>query len=115
MLFRLAQVGIDAYVVLTLVFTQVEDFKGAVVLSLGLQLPLDADQPLAGGVNTELAQVTDDPLTPQFLRYRRRGAGAAEEIGDQVAFVGRCFDDPLKEGFGLLGGIVKFSSAIGLI
>ena len=88
LLLRLAQVGVDADVVLALVLAQVEDFKGAVVLALGLELPLHADQPLARGVDGELAQVADDPLAPQLLRHRRRRAGAAEEVGDQVAFVG---------------------------
>ena len=68
---------------LALVLAQVEDFKGAVVLALGLQLPLHADQPLARGVDGELAQVGDDPLAPQLLRHCRRRAGAAEEIGDK--------------------------------
>ena len=109
LLLRLAQVGVDADVVLALVLAQVEDFKGAVVLALGLELPLHADQPLAGGVDGELAQVADDPLAAQLLRHGRRGAGAAEEVGDQVAFVGRGFDDAFEQGFGFLGGVVQSS------
>jgi len=42
---------------LALIPTQVEDFKGAVGLVLGLQLALHADQALARGVGCELAQV----------------------------------------------------------
>jgi hypothetical protein len=89
--------------VLALVLAQVQDFKGAVVFALSLQLSLHADQPLAGGVNGELAEVADDPLAAEFFRHRRRGARATEEVGDQVAFVGGCFDDAFEQSFGFLG------------
>jgi len=36
----------------------------------------------------------------------RSGAGAAEEIGYQITFVGRSFDDAFQEGFGFLGGVI---------
>ncbi|MBT9177525.1 MAG: hypothetical protein DDT20_01859 [Firmicutes bacterium] len=88
LLFRLAQVGVDADVVLALVLTQVEDFKGAVVLACGFQLPLHADHALAGGVNGELAQVGYYPLAAQLFGHGGGGAGAAEEVGDEIAFVG---------------------------
>ena len=56
-------------------------------------------------MDTELAEIGGDPLAPQFLRHRRRGAGAAEEIGDEIAFVATGFDDAFKQGFGFLGGV----------
>ena len=115
LLFGLAQVGVDADVVLALVLAQVEDFEGAVVLAFGLQLPLHADQPLAGGVDGELAQVGDDPLAAQFFGHGGRGAGAAEEVGDEVAFVGGGFDDAFEQGFGFLGGVVESSLRLELI
>ena len=104
LLFRFAQVGVDADVVLALVLAQVEDLKGAVVLAFGFQLPLDADQTLAGGVDGELAQVADDPFAAQLLGHSGGGAGAAEKVGDQVAFVGGGLDDAFKQGFGFLVG-----------
>jgi hypothetical protein len=72
-----------------------------------LTLPLHADHPLAGGMDAELAQIGGDPLATKLLRHRRRGAGAAEEVGDQVAFVGRGLDDAFEQGFGFLGGVVN--------
>ena len=87
MLFHLAQVGVDADEVLALVPAEVEDFKSAVVLAFGFEFPLHADQPLARGVDGELTQVADDPLAPEFFCHGGRGAGTAEEIGNQVAFV----------------------------
>jgi hypothetical protein len=101
-LFRFAKVGVDADVVLALVLAQVENFKRAVVLAFGFQLPLHADEALASGVDGELAEVADDPLTPEFFSHRRRRAGTAEEVGHQVAFVGGGFDDALQEFFRLL-------------
>ena len=82
LLFRFAQVGVYADIVLALVLAQVEDFKGTVVLALGFELTLHADHALARGVDGELAQVADDPLTPQLFGYRRCGAGTAEEVGN---------------------------------
>ncbi len=110
LLLCLAQVGVDADVVLALVLAQVEDFEGAVVLALGLQLALHADHALAGGVDGELAQVGDDPLAAQLLRHRGGGAGAAEEVGDEIAFVGGGFDDAFEQGFGFLGWVANVSS-----
>jgi hypothetical protein len=81
LLFGLAQVGVDADVVLALVFPQVEEFKGAIVPTLGLELALHADQALSGGMDRELAQVADDPFAPQFFGYSGSGAGAAEKVG----------------------------------
>jgi hypothetical protein len=105
LLFRFAQVGIHPDVVLALVLAQIEDFKGAVVLAFSFEPSLDANQALARGVDGELAQVADDPFAAQFFRHDRRGAGAAEEVGDQVTFVGGSFDDALYEGLGLLRGV----------
>ncbi len=105
-LFLLAQVRVHADVVLALVLAQVENFEGAVVLALGLEGALHPDQPLARRVDGELPQVRDDPLAPQLLRHRRRRPRASEEVGDQVAFVGRSFDNAFEEGFGFLGWVV---------
>jgi len=43
--------------------------------------------------NGELAQVADYPLPSQLLRHRRHCAGPAEKVSDEIAFVGRKFDD----------------------
>jgi len=66
---------------------------------------LYADHALAGCVNSELAEVADDPFATQFFRYGSGGAGATKEISDKVAFVGRGFDDSFKQGFGFLSGV----------
>ena len=73
---------------LSLVLAQVEYFKGAVVFTFGFELPLDADQPLAGCMNSELTQVSNNPLATQPFGHGGGGAGTAKRIGDQVAFVG---------------------------
>ncbi len=52
------------------------------------QIGIDPDRPLAGGMNGELAQVAGNPLAPQLLGHGGGGAGTAEEVGDEVAFVG---------------------------
>jgi hypothetical protein len=87
-----AQVGVDADVVGAFVAAEVENFEGAVVFAFGLELALHADQALAGGVNGELAEIGGDPLAAQFFCYSSGGAGAAEEVGDEVAFVGGSTD-----------------------
>ena len=92
---------------LAFVLAEVENFKSAVVLAFGLQLPLHADHALAGGVDGELAEVAGDPLAAQLLGHRRGRAGAAEEVGDEVAFVGRGFDDPFEQSFGFLSWVVN--------
>ena len=91
---------------LTLVLAQIENLKGTVALALGLELTLHADHALACGVDGELAQIGDDPLPAQLLSHGGRSARAAEEVGDEVAFVGGSFDDAFEKSFGLLGGVI---------
>lgn len=88
-----------------LILAQVQNLEGPVVLACFLAFALHADEPFAGGVDGELAEIRDDPLPAQLLRHRRRGAGTAEEVGDDVVFVGGGFDDTFEQGFGLLGSI----------
>ena len=80
-------------IVLALVLAQVQNLEGAVVLALCLQLPLHADHALARRVDGELAQVAGDPFAPQLFGHGRRRAGTAEEVSDEIAFVGGGFDD----------------------
>ena len=87
LLLCLAQVWIDADEVLTLVLAEIEDFKGAVVYPIRLELTLDSNHPFAGGVDGELAEVCTNPFAPQFFGNGGGGAGAAEEISDEVTFV----------------------------
>ena len=49
--------------------------------------------------------VAGDPAPPQPLRHRRRRPAAAEKVGNNIAFIGRGFDDALKECFWLLSWI----------
>ena len=103
LLLGLAQVRIDAHVVLALVFAEVQDFKGAVVPVVFLELALDPDEALARGVNGEFAQVRANPFAAQLFGHGRRGPGPAKKIRHQIAFVGRGFDDTFEQGFGFLG------------
>jgi len=36
----------------------------------------------------EAPQIGHDPATAEFLRHGARRAGATEEVGDKIAFVG---------------------------
>ena len=83
-----AEAGVDPHKMLALVFAEVEDLKGPVVLAVAFKLALDPDHPLPGGVDGELAEIRADPSAAQLLRHRRRRAGAAEEVGHEVAGVG---------------------------
>ena len=55
---------------------------------------LDAQQPLARGMNGEAAEVAGDPPAAKLFRDRRRRAGAAETIEDEIARVGTRFENP---------------------
>ena len=87
LLFRFAQVGVHADVMLALVLAQVEDFKGAVIFAFGLERALNADQALARGVDGELAQIADDPPASELLGHSGRGSGATEKVSHQVTIV----------------------------
>jgi hypothetical protein len=102
-----AQVGVDADVVGAFVAAEVEDFKGAVVFAFGLELALHADQALAGGVDGELAEIGGDPLAAQLFCNGGGGAGAAEEVGDEVAFLRRSFNKSLDKLLGFLRRIIQ--------
>src|SRR5208283_4643928 len=67
LLIRLAQVGINADIMLALVLSKIEDFKGPVVLAIFLQLPLHANHSLTRSVYGELPQIADYPLTTQLF------------------------------------------------
>ena len=108
LLFFLAQVWIDTDIVLTLIFAEVENFKGAVVFAVGFELTLDSNHPLAGSMDGELAEVCSNPHASQFFGNGGSRARAAEEVGDKVTFVGGCFDDAFKECFRFLGRISNF-------
>ena len=95
LLLGFAQVRVDADIVLTFVFTEVEDFEGAVVFSIGFELTLYADHSFTRGVDGELAEVCGNPLSPEFLGDGGGCAGAAEEVGNEIAFVGRGFNDTI--------------------
>jgi len=89
-----------------LVLAEVEDFEGAEVLALVLKRALYLDKAFAGGVNGELTEVGDDPLAVELFGDRGGGAGTAEEVGDDVVFVGAGFYDTFEKGFRFLGGVV---------
>ena len=90
---------------LAFIAAEVEHIERAKRFARCLQLALHTDEPLARGVNTELAEIGGDPFAPQLLRHRR--AAAAEKVRHQIAFVAARFDDALEQGFGLLGGVAQ--------
>ena len=87
-LFLLAQIFIDAHIMLALIFAEIENFKGAIGLAFLLELALHAKQPFSGGMDGELAKVCGNPLTAQFFSYCRECAGATEKVGHKIAFIG---------------------------
>ncbi len=91
---------------LSLVPAEVQHLERAVVLAFRLQFALHADHALARRVDGELAEIGDDPLAAELLGDGGRGARTDEEVGDEIAFVGRCFDDTFEKGFGLLSWII---------
>src|SRR5262249_45204108 len=90
-----AEIWVDADVVLALVLAEIEDFKGAIVSACLLELALNSDEALARCMYRELPEVGSDPLTAEFFGDGRRGAGAAEEIGNDVILVGGDTDDAI--------------------
>ena len=95
----------DVQVDLALVAAEVQDFERAERFVNGLPLALDLNEPLARGVNGELAEIGDDPLAAQLLGHGGRRAAAAEEIGDEVTLVAAGTDNSLEQGLWLLGRI----------
>ena len=67
----------------------------------------DAEEPLARGEDGEAPQIADDPATIQLLGHRRRRAGAAETVEDEVGFVGRGFEDAFEKGFRFLSRVTR--------
>jgi hypothetical protein len=115
LLFFLAQVGVDADEVLTLVFAQVEDLEGAVVFAGGFQLALYTDHALARGVDGELAQVGHDPFAAQSFCDICRGARPTEEISDQVSWPGGTCDDSFDQFIWFLSVVSSLVYIFGLI
>ncbi len=58
-------------------------------------------------MDAELAEIAGDPLAPELFGHGGGGARAAEEIGDEVAFVGAEFDDAFEESCRLLGCVAS--------
>ena len=106
----LGQGRVDADKILPLVFAEVEDFEGAIRFGGFFELPLHADQALARGVDGEAPEIAADPFAPELFRHRQRGAGAAEEVGDEIAGVGGSGEDAFEEAFGFLSGVARFSA-----
>src|SRR5205807_8800596 len=66
--------------------------------------PGDAEQALAGGVDSEASQVAGNPAAVELFGHGGGGAGAAEAVEHEVAFVGGSPDDTIKKALGLLCG-----------
>ena len=95
----------DIEVGLALVAAEVEHLEGSERFAAGLQLALHLDEPLARGVDAELAEVGGDPLAPELFGHRRRRAAPAEKVRHQIAFVTAGIDDAFEQGFWFLCGI----------
>ena len=85
---------------------EVEDLEGAEGLAGGLLLALHADEPLAGGVDAELAEVGGDPFAPELFGHGGGRAAAAEKVRHQIAFVAARKNDSLGQFFWLLCWII---------
>ena len=77
----------DVEIGLALVAAEVEHLEGAERLAAGLQLALHLDEPLARGVDAELAEVGGNPFAPELFGHGGGRAAAAEEIRHQITFV----------------------------
>src|SRR5207247_7390441 len=87
---------------LTFVTAKIQDLKCAERFAAGLQLALHLDEPLARGVDAELAEVGGDPFAPELFGHGGGRAAAAEKVRHQIAFVAAGSEDAVKKGFGLL-------------
>jgi hypothetical protein len=63
----------------------------------------DAEQARARGVNGESSQVAGNPAAVEFFGYGGRRPGTTEAIENEIALVGRSFNDAFEEGFGVFG------------
>ena len=75
----------DVEIGLPLVAAEVEHLEGAKGLAAGLQLALHLDEPLARGVDAELAEIGGDPFAPELFGHGGGRTAAAKEIGHEVA------------------------------
>ena len=94
---------------LAFVAAKVQDLEGAEGFACGLQFTLHLDEPLARGVDAELAEVGGDPFAPELFGHGRGRAAATEEVGHEIAFVAAGFDDAFEKGFGFLSGVVRLA------
>ena len=73
----------------------------------------DRRQPLLHRVDRVLAEIARDPPPTQFLRHRRRRAGPAERVHDEVAGIAAGKDDPFEKRLGFLRGVVLDLNLVG--
>ena len=92
---------------LTLVTSEIVNVERAIRLALLVQLALQFDQTLAARVNRETSEIRHDPTSAKTFCDRSRCAAAAKEVSYEIAFIAAGFDDALKQGFGLLGGVAQ--------
>ena|SRR5436309_14508471 len=97
---------------LPLVAAEVVNVERAIRLASFVELALELNQALAASVNREPAEIAHDPAPPEPFRYRASRPAAAEEVGDEIAFVAAGFDDAFENGFGFLSGVAEILSQI---
>ena len=102
-----SQATADVEVGLALVAAEVQHLEGAKRLAGFLQPALHLDQPLARGVDGELAEVGGDPLAAELFCHGGRGATPAEKVRYQIACVATGLNDSLQQRPRLLRWIVE--------
>ena len=95
----------DVQVDLTFVSSQVQNFERTERVVHGLPLALDLNEPLARGVDGELAEVGDEPLASQLLGNGSGRPAAAEEVGHKVALIAAVQNDACQQDLRLLSGV----------
>ena len=84
----LAQIFIDAHIMLTLIPAKIEHLKGTIGLAFFFKLPLYPKQTFSCGMDGELAQICGYPLAAKLFSDCRERSRTAKEIGYEVTFSG---------------------------
>lgn len=64
-------------------------------------------EPFGSDLDGCRADVAAEVVALQAFGDGQAGVAAAEEASDRVTLVGAGFDNPLQQGFGLLGGVAE--------
>ena len=67
----------------------------------------DSEQAFARGVDGEASKIAGNPTAVELFGDGGGGAGTAEAVEDDVAFVGGNLDDAVQKGLGFLGRVIQ--------